>query len=71
MKNFVGKIALILVVSPVGWLPVEPSLARPPTILNSPGYDARLAESRKALRNAEALRYGSTTRRGSRARHVR
>jgi len=24
--------------------------ARPPTVVNSPGYDARLQESRKALR---------------------
>jgi hypothetical protein len=68
MKNFVGKIAFVLMLSPVGWLPVEPAVARPPTILNSPGYDARLAESRKALSNAEATRYGSTTRRRSRHR---
>jgi hypothetical protein len=26
-----------------------PALARPPTVMNSPGYDARLAESRQAL----------------------
>jgi len=25
--------------------------ARPPTVMNSPGYDARLQESRKALDN--------------------
>ncbi|MBR1089892.1 hypothetical protein JQ621_20715 [Bradyrhizobium manausense] len=25
--------------------------ARPPTVMNSPGYDARLQESRKALGN--------------------
>jgi hypothetical protein len=25
--------------------------ARPPTVMNSPGYDARLQESRKALSN--------------------
>jgi hypothetical protein len=68
MKNFVGKIALILVLSPVAWMPVESAVARPPTILNSPGYDARVAESRKALSNAEATRYGSTTRRRSRHR---
>jgi hypothetical protein len=28
-------------------------LARPPTVLNSPGYQARLAESRKAWANYE------------------
>jgi hypothetical protein len=27
----------------------SPALARPPTVMNSPGYDARLAESRQAL----------------------
>jgi hypothetical protein len=26
--------------------------ARPPTVMNSPGYDARLQESRKALGNS-------------------
>ena len=28
--------------------------ARPPTVMNSPGYDARLQESRKALGNSQA-----------------
>jgi hypothetical protein len=28
--------------------------ARPPTVMNSPGYDARLQESRKALSGASA-----------------
>lgn len=28
--------------------------ARPPTVMNSPGYDARLQESRKALGNSPA-----------------
>lgn len=28
--------------------------ARPPTVMNSPGYDARLQESRKALSEAPA-----------------
>lgn len=27
--------------------------ARPPTVMNSPGYDARLQESRKALGNSQ------------------
>ncbi|WFU80834.1 hypothetical protein QA645_41575 [Bradyrhizobium sp. CIAT3101] len=27
--------------------------ARPPTVTNSPGYDARLQESRKALSNSQ------------------
>lgn len=28
--------------------------ARPPTVMNSPGYDARLQESRKALGNSQS-----------------
>lgn len=28
--------------------------ARPPTVTNSPGYDARLQESRKALGNSQS-----------------
>ncbi|MBC9882619.1 hypothetical protein G8O24_35520 [Bradyrhizobium sp. INPA01-394B] len=28
--------------------------ARPPTVMNSPGYDARLQESRKAMGNPPA-----------------
>lgn len=28
--------------------------ARPPTVVNSPGYDARLQESRKALGNSQS-----------------
>lgn len=27
--------------------------ARPPTVMNSPGYDARLQDSRKALGNSQ------------------
>ena len=29
--------------------------ARPPTVMNSPGYDARLQESRKALGNSQTV----------------
>ncbi|QAU49967.1 hypothetical protein EAS54_31880 [Bradyrhizobium guangzhouense] len=28
--------------------------ARPPTVMNSPGYDARLQESHKALENSQS-----------------
>jgi hypothetical protein len=31
------------------------ALARPPTIMNSPGYDARLAESRRAYQQQHFL----------------
>ena len=44
--------AVTLVLALGGWLSVVPAQARPPTIMNSPGYDARLAESRAALRAA-------------------
>ena len=44
--------AATLVLALGGWLSVVPALARPPTIMNSPGYDARLAESRAALQAA-------------------
>ena len=44
--------AVALVLSFGGWVSVVPALARPPTIMNSPGYDARLAESRAALQAA-------------------
>ena len=37
--------AVTLVLALGGWLSVVPALARPPTVMNSPGYDARLAES--------------------------
>jgi hypothetical protein len=49
MKKFVGTIAMALVLSPGGLALVAPAHARPPTVTNSPGYQARLAESRKAL----------------------
>ena len=49
MKEIVGTVALALALSLVGSALVAPALARPPTVTNSPGYQARLAESRKAL----------------------
>ena len=35
--------------------------ARPPTVMNSPGYDARLQESRKALGNSPTATTPSDT----------
>jgi hypothetical protein len=63
------KLAFALALSFVGLVPVEPALARPPTVTNSPGYDARLAESRKAY--AASLRQSNkgVTRRVARSRH--
>ena len=48
MRIIKGCAALIATVSLCGML-ATPSFARPPTVMQSPGYDARLAESRKAL----------------------
>jgi hypothetical protein len=45
-----AAVALVLAVG--GWLSVVPALARPPTVMNSPGYDARLTESRAAWQAA-------------------
>ena len=56
MTKVGGVAAVTLVLSFGGWILVVPAQARPPTVMNSPGYDARLAESRKALRDAESVR---------------
>ena len=54
MKEIVGMVALALALCLVGSAIVAPALARPPNVTNSPGYQARLAESRKALSASEA-----------------
>jgi hypothetical protein len=48
MTKVGGIAAVTLVLSFGGWILVVPAQARPPTVMNSPGYDARLAESRAA-----------------------
>jgi hypothetical protein len=55
----VGGVATVaLVLSFGGWILAVPALARPPTVMFSPGYDARLAESRAALAAPQApVRY--------------
>jgi hypothetical protein len=40
-----------------GSICTSPALARPPTVTVSPGYDARLAESRQAAWQAAQQRY--------------
>jgi hypothetical protein len=70
MKKFVGMVAVALVLPLCAPALGAPALARPPTVTNSPGYQARLAESRKALSAPEAtttLAVGA--RCGKRARH--
>ncbi len=47
-----GMIVIALMMSICAW--GSTASARPPTIMNSPGYDARLAESRKARADYEA-----------------
>ena len=37
-----------------GWLSLVPAHAAPPTVIPSPGYDARLQEQRAAARAAAA-----------------
>jgi hypothetical protein len=58
MTKVGGVAAVTLVLSFGGWILVVPAQARPPTVMNSPGYDARLAESRAALAAPQApVRY--------------
>ena len=58
MTKVGGIAAVTLVLSFGGWILVVPAQARPPTVMNSPGYDARLAESRAALAAPQApVRY--------------
>jgi hypothetical protein len=66
MKKFVGMVAVALVLPLGGLTLVAPALARPPTVTNSPGYQARLAESRQALSAplAVGVRCSKRTRHG-------
>jgi hypothetical protein len=43
------RIALTIALLSAGWAAFTPAAAHPPTVTISPGYDARLSESRKAL----------------------
>ena len=54
MKNFCGAIALAAALT--GGACIGPVMAAPPTVVPSPGYDARLQEQRAALQRAEAQR---------------
>lgn len=57
MKIFVGAAAFALSFG----IFIAPAHARPPTVRNSPGYDARLVESRKALEAAQPVQQNLTT----------
>ena len=54
MKNFCGAVALAAALTGGAFFP--PAIAAPPTVVPSPGYDARLQEQRAALQRAEAER---------------
>ena len=54
MKNFCGAIAFAAALT--GGACIGPVMAAPPTVVPSPGYDARLQEQRAALQRAEAQR---------------
>jgi hypothetical protein len=69
MKKIVGTVAVALALSLGSLALVAPALARPPNITNSPGYQARLAESRKALSASQApLAVGSRCSKRARQR---
>ena len=54
MKNFCGAVALLALL--MGDVFFVPATAAPPTVVPSPGYDARLQEQRAALQRAETHR---------------
>ena len=43
------RTGLTIALLSAGWAATTPATARPPTVTISPGYDAQLIESRKAL----------------------
>ena len=54
MKSFCAAVALAAALT--GGTCVRTAIAAPPTVVPSPGYDARLQEQRAALQRAEAQR---------------
>jgi hypothetical protein len=69
MMKLIGAGAAVLVLT-FGGGP-QPAQARPPTVTNSPGYEARLAESRKALAGSHAVQQPGkdVTRRTRKPKH--
>ena len=47
-------LAPLAIAALIGWLSLVPAHAAPPTVIPSPGYDARLQEQRAAARAAAA-----------------
>jgi hypothetical protein len=54
MKQFYGALALGAALSLMGSAPIMPAMAAPPTVVPSPGYDARLQEQRAASHPVES-----------------
>jgi hypothetical protein len=48
MERFCTRAAMAVAVALGGWACAAPAVAAPPTVTPSPGYDARLQESRTA-----------------------
>jgi hypothetical protein len=54
MKRFYGALALGATLSFMGSALIGPAMAAPPTVVPSPGYDARLQEQRAASQRVES-----------------
>jgi hypothetical protein len=68
MKNCCGAVALAATL--IGAACIRPAMAAPPTVVPSPGYDARLQEQRAALQRTEARRvYDPAYRHRHKPRH--
>ena len=48
------RAAPLAIAAVLGWMSVLPAYAAPPTVMPSPGYDARLQEQRAAAARAHA-----------------
>lgn len=57
MKRFVGAAVVAAALSLAGWMSLAPASAAPPTATVSPGYDARLAETRPTDVSAQRRYY--------------
>ena len=71
MKQFYGAVALGAALSLMGGALVGPAIAAPPTVVPSPGYDARLQEQRAASQRVESPRpaYDPAPRRKPKPHH--
>jgi hypothetical protein len=67
MKQFYAAAALGAAL--IGGVLAEPALAAPPTVVPSPGYDARLQEQRAASQAAEAAKPVYVPRRKPKPHH--